>query len=205
MQPVVRTPLREQIRQTLLDGLIDGRWGPGDRIVERQVAAEAGVSQAPVREALRELAALRLIEFSPNKGARVRRLTHADVREVYVVRAGLEETAVRLRRPSVAALRAHLERLHEAAGGSVSDQVRHGVAFHREIVRAAGNEVLLSVWESLGVEVWTHLSLRLLRTDALDNAADHEPLLAAFERDDPRAGVMLRDHVLAYAEPAARP
>ncbi|GAA4982693.1 GntR family transcriptional regulator [Nonomuraea thailandensis] len=196
----MRSPLRDQIRQTLLDGLIGGRWGPGDRIVERQVAAEAGVSQAPVREALRELAALRLIEFSPNKGARVRELTQADLREVYVVRAGLEETAVRLRRPPVAALRGHLERLHEAAGGTLADQVRHAVAFHREIVRAAGNEVLLSVWESLGIEVWTHLSIRLLRTHALENAADHEPLVAAFERDDPRAAVMLRDHVLAYAE-----
>nr|SBO91423.1 Transcriptional regulator, GntR family [Nonomuraea gerenzanensis] len=194
----MRTPLSDQIRQTLLDGLIGGRWGPGDRIVERQVAAEAGVSQAPVREALRELAALRLIEFAPNKGARVRELTQADLREVYVVRAGLEETAVRLRRPPVAALRAHLERLHEAA--SVSEQVRHGVAFHREIVRGAGNEVLLSVWESLGIEVWTHLSIRLLRTHALENAADHEPLLAAFERDDPRVGVLLREHVLSYAE-----
>ncbi|MEV0828771.1 GntR family transcriptional regulator [Nonomuraea rubra] len=200
MKPVVRSPLRDQIRQTLLDGLIGGRWGPGDRIVERQVAAEAGVSQAPVREALRELAALRLIEFPPNRGARVRELTQADLREVYVVRAGLEETAVRLRRPPVAALRTHLERLHEAAGGPLADQVRHAVAFHREIVAAAGNEVLLSVWESLGIEVWTHLSIRLLRTHALENAADHEPLVAAFERDDPRAGAMLRDHILAYAE-----
>jgi DNA-binding GntR family transcriptional regulator len=99
----------------------------------------------------------------------------------------------------VAALRTHLEHLHEAAGGTLADQVRHAVAFHREIVRAAGNEVLLSVWESLGIEVWTHLSIRLLRTHALENAADHEPLVAAFERDDPRAGVILRDHILAYA------
>ncbi|AQZ67472.1 Transcriptional regulator, GntR family [[Actinomadura] parvosata subsp. kistnae] len=198
MKPVVRSPLRDQIRQTLLDGLISGRWGPGDRVVERQLAAEAGVSQAPVREALRELAALRLIEFSPNKGARVRELTQADLREVYVVRAGLEETAVRLRRPPIAALRTHLARMH--AAGPVADQVRHGVAFHREIVRAAGNEVLLSVWESLGIEVWTHLSIRLFRTHALENAADHAHLLAAFERDDPGAGVLLREHVLSYAE-----
>ncbi|WP_432924428.1 GntR family transcriptional regulator [Microbispora sp. CA-135349] len=200
MEHVVRSPLRDQIRQTVLDGLADGRWKPGDRLVERRMAAELGVSQAPVREALRELEALRLIESAPNRGARVRRLTRSDLREVYQVRAGLEETAVRLGRPRVEALRAHVSRLHEAAAtGSLRDQVRHGVAFHREIVKASGNEVLLAVWESLGIEVWTHLSIRLFRMCPHENAADHEPLVEAFERNDPEVGVLLREHVLGYA------
>jgi DNA-binding GntR family transcriptional regulator len=194
----MRSPLRDQIRQTVVDGLISGRWGPGDRIVERRVAAELGVSQAPVREALRELEALRLIESSPNKGAQVRRFTQADLREVYQVRAGLEETAVRLRRPAASALRPHLHHLQQAVDAPL-DQVRHGVAFHREIMAAAGNDVLLSVWESLGIEIWTHLSIRLFRMRPHENARDHESLVEAFERDDPDAGTMLRDHVLAYA------
>ncbi|WP_214409076.1 GntR family transcriptional regulator [Sphaerisporangium fuscum] len=206
MKPVVRSPLRDQIRQVVLDGLINGRWEPGHRVVERQLAAELGVSQAPVREALRELEMLRLIESSPNRGARVRALTEADLREIYEVRAGLEETAVRLARPPVDALRAHLARLHEAAAaGSLADQVRHGVAFHREIVNASGNDVLISVWESLGIEVWTHLSIRLFRRHAVENAADHDPLVAALEREDPDAGVLLRDHILSYAPTGVPP
>ncbi|MEV0381129.1 GntR family transcriptional regulator [Nonomuraea sp. NPDC050643] len=205
MKRVTRSPLRDQIRQIVLDGLIDGRWGPGDRLVERGLAAELGVSQAPVREALRELEALRLIESSPNKGARVRELTETDLREVYEVRAGLEETAVRLGRPRTEVLRAHLARLHEAAGAdSLIDQVGHSVAFHREIVQASGNDVLLSVWESLGVEVWTHLSIRLFRTRAVENAADHGPLVEAFERDDPYVGRLLREHILDYAPASGR-
>ncbi|MEU7912043.1 GntR family transcriptional regulator [Microbispora bryophytorum] len=206
VEPVLRSPLRDQIRQTVLDDLSNGRWKPGDRIVERRMAAELGVSQAPVREALRELEALRLIESAPNKGARVRRLTRSDLREVYQVRAGLEETAVRLGRPRVEALRTHLGRLHEAAAaGALHDQVRHGVAFHREIVKASGNDVLLSVWESLGIEVWTHLSIRLFRMPH-ESAAGHEPLVEAFERDDPGVGVLLREHLLGYApgEPEGR-
>ncbi|WP_435822578.1 GntR family transcriptional regulator [Microbispora bryophytorum] len=206
MEPVLRSPLRDQIRQTVLDDLSNGRWKPGDRIVERRMAAELGVSQAPVREALRELEALRLIESAPNKGARVRRLTRSDLREVYQVRAGLEETAVRLGRPRVEALRTHLGRLHEAAAaGALHDQVRHGVAFHREIVKASGNDVLLSVWESLGIEVWTHLSIRLFRMPH-ESAAGHEPLVEAFERDDPGVGILLREHLLGYApgEPEGR-
>lgn len=200
MEPVARSPLREEIRKVLLDGLITGRWGPGDRIVERRLAAELQVSQAPVREALRELETLRLIESSPNRGARVRGFTPSDLREVYQVRAGLEETATRLGRPPVAALRAHVTRLHAAAAaGDLDDQVRHGVAFHREIVAASGNALLVSVWESLGVEVWTHVSIRLFRMRPHENAADHGPLVEAFERNDPLAGRMLHDHVLGYA------
>ncbi|WP_245765569.1 GntR family transcriptional regulator [Nonomuraea jiangxiensis] len=200
MKPVVRSPLRDQIRQIILDGLIDGRWGPGDRLVERRLATELGVSQAPVREALRELEALRLIESSPNRGSRVRKLTETDLRQVYEVRAGLEETAVRLRRPPVAALRVHVAGLRAAAtADSLIDQVRHGVAFHREIVRASGNDVLMSVWESLGVEVWTHLAIRLFRARAVEHATGHDSLVAAFERDDPHVGVLLREHVLGYS------
>jgi DNA-binding GntR family transcriptional regulator len=200
VEPVGRRPLREEIRKVLVEGLISGRWEPGDRIVERRLATELAVSQAPVREALRELETLRLIESSPNRGARVRGFSPSDLREVYQVRAGLEETATRLGRPPVEALRAHVTRLHAAAAAdSLDDQVRHGVAFHREIVAAAGNALLLAVWESLGIEVWTHMSIRLFRMRPHENAADHEPLVEAFDRDDPQVGRLLHDHVLGYA------
>ncbi|MFD0888643.1 FCD domain-containing protein, partial [Streptosporangium algeriense] len=100
----------------------------------------------------------------------------------------------------VEALRTHLTGLRQAAAASsVADQVHHGVAFHREIVKASGNDVLLAVWESLGIEVWTHLSIRLFRMRLCENAADHELLVAAFERGDPDAGALLRDHILGYA------
>ncbi|MFD1933557.1 MULTISPECIES: GntR family transcriptional regulator [Nonomuraea] len=201
MRPVVRSPLRDQIRQLVLEGLVSGRWAPGDRLVERRIAAELAVSQAPVREALRELEALRLVESSPNRGARVRAFSRADLREVYHVRAGLEETAARLGAPDVEALERHTALLHAAAAaGSLDDQVRHGVAFHREIVAASGNQLLLSVWESLGIEVWTHVSIRLFRAELHENAADHEPIVEAFRRGDPEVGRLVREHVLGYAD-----
>lgn len=197
----MRSPLRDQIRQLVLEGLVSGRWAPGDRLVERRIAAELEVSQAPVREALRELEALRLVESSPNRGARVRAFTRADLSEVYQVRAGLEETAARLGVPDLEALERHTALLHEAAAaGSLDDQVRHGVAFHREIVAASGNGLLLSVWESLGIEVWTHVSIRLFRAELHENAADHEPIVEAFRRRDPDVGRLVREHILGYAD-----
>src|SRR4029079_16726724 len=72
---VARSVLADQVRERLLEGILSGRYPPDARIVETQVARELGTSQAPVREALRGLQALGLVEITPFRGARVRRPT----------------------------------------------------------------------------------------------------------------------------------
>lgn len=197
---LVRTGLGDQIRQVLIDGITSGRLQPGERIVERRIAAELGVSQAPVREALRQLEALRLIETMPNRGARVREFTEDDFAEFFPVRAGLEETAADLAVSRLAGrvdgLQVHIERLAAAEG---PDVMRHSIAFHREIVEAAGNRLLQSIWESLGIEIWTTLSVRRHDTELCGKTAEHIQIADAFRRQDPGVGRMLHDHVLSYA------
>jgi DNA-binding GntR family transcriptional regulator len=196
----MRTGLGDQVRQVLVDGITSGRWQPGERIVERRIAADLGVSQAPVREALRQLEALRLIESAPNRGARVREFTEEDFAEFFPVRAGLEETAADLAvvrmGGRVEALERHIGLLAAATG---ADVMRHSIAFHREIVDAAGNRLLRAVWESLGIEIWTTLSVRRHATELCGKTAEHMELAEAFRRRDPRVGRMLRDHVMKYA------
>lgn len=197
---LVRTGLGDQIRQVLIEGIIAGRFQPGERIVERRIATELGVSQAPVREALRQLEALRLIETVPNRGARVREFTEDDFAEFFPVRAGLEETAADLALArlggDVRALEGHIERLAAATG---PDVMRHSIAFHREIIEAAHNRLLRSVWESLGIEIWTTLSIRRYDTELCGKTAEHIEIAQAFRRRDPRVGRLLRDHVMKYA------
>ncbi|MGW2515109.1 GntR family transcriptional regulator [Streptomyces scopuliridis] len=204
MTPPVIHSLREQIREHIVEGIVSGRWKPGERIVERRIATELRVSQTPVREALRELESLRLIESAPNKGVRVRNLTAADLEESYPVRAGLEQIAAELAAERLAldcsALEPHVLALYEAdrrADGTA--QVRHTVAFHRELVRAAGNSVLLHTWEGLGIEVFTALSIRWLGTVQKSYAEEHEELVEAFRRRDPGIGTLVKDHVLGCA------
>ncbi|MFG3114113.1 GntR family transcriptional regulator [Streptomyces sp. NPDC048197] len=204
MTPPVVHSLREQIREHILEGIVSGRWQPGERIVERRIAVELEVSQTPVREALRELESLRLIESAPNKGVRVRNLTAADLKESYPVRAGLEQVAAELAAGRLAEDTAALERevaaLREAdLAGDGEAQVRHTVAFHREIVRAAGNAVLLHTWESLGIEVWTALSIRWFSPEQRSHAQDHQEIVDAFRRRDPKIGMLLKTHVLSCA------
>ncbi|MFD6419047.1 GntR family transcriptional regulator [Streptomyces sp. NPDC060194] len=201
--PVIHS-LREQIREHIVDGIVSGRWKPGERIVERRIAVELEVSQTPVREALRELESLRLIESAPNKGVRVRDLSAADLDEIYPVRAGLEQIAAELAAErlaaDVSALEPSVAALYEAdRAGDSEAQVRHTVAFHRELVRAAGNAVLLHTWEGLGIEVFTALSIRWLGTVQQSYAEEHEALVEAFRRRDPRIGELVKNHVLGCA------
>ncbi|MDX3855679.1 GntR family transcriptional regulator [Streptomyces sp. AK02-01A] len=201
--PVVHS-LREQIREHIVEGIVSGRWKPGERIVERRIATELQVSQTPVREALRELESLRLIESAPNKGVRVRNLTAADLEESYPVRAGLEQIAAELAAERLAADCSALESQVTALYGADSRtdgtaQVRHTVAFHRELVRAAGNGVLLHTWEGLGIEVFTALSIRWLGTVQQSYAEEHQELVEAFRRRDPGIGALVKDHVLGCA------
>ncbi|WP_328325775.1 MULTISPECIES: GntR family transcriptional regulator [unclassified Streptomyces] len=204
MTPPVIHSLREQIREHIVEGIVRGRWQPGERIVERRIAVELEVSQTPVREALRELESLRLIESAPNKGVRVRNLTAADLEESYPVRAGLEQIAAELAVDRLAAdvsvLEPSVAALYRAdQAGDSAAQVRHTVAFHRELVRAAGNSVLMHTWESLGIEVFTTLSIRWLGTVQKSYAEEHEALVEAFRRRDPQIGPLVKDHVLGCA------
>ena len=147
---VSRTVLREQIKEILLERILRGELEPGERLVETRLARELGTSQAPVREALRDLQLLRLVESEPFRGARVRAVDDSQLLPVFPVRAALEELAAREAARSangeVDVLEAELEAMRAAAAREDwRTQISHDVAFHRT------NEPLLQSWLGLGV------------------------------------------------------
>ena len=90
-----RQVFREEIRNAIREAIFSGELNPGDRIIETYWAKELGVSQGPVREAIRDLEAMGLVETVPFKGSRVRTLTEKDVRDNYSVRICLESKSIR--------------------------------------------------------------------------------------------------------------
>src|SRR5262245_19459106 len=88
----LRQTLSHRIRDTLVRQIVSGELEPGERLVETRVAATFGTSQAPVREALRELETFVLVEIKPRRGSFVRSFVREALRESYVLRAALEET-----------------------------------------------------------------------------------------------------------------
>jgi DNA-binding GntR family transcriptional regulator len=195
---VGRTVLHQQVKELLLERILAHEYAPGDRLVETRIANELGVSQAPVREALRELETLRFVESSPFKGARVREVSDGELAEIYPIRAGLEAVAARAAAERLAGKVAPLEREIRgmAKAAHLRDQVEHDVRFHRLIVEASGNARLLELWESLQVEARTMITAIRTGLDPVDVARRHEPIVDALRRGDPEAaGQEIRRHV----------
>jgi DNA-binding GntR family transcriptional regulator len=198
--------LRDQIKEVLLARILEGDYAPGQRIVEMQLASEFGVSQAPVREALRELEALRLIVSEPHRGARVREVTNRELAEVYPVRAALEEEAARAAAVrlggNVKPLEAEYRAMRKAADRDDAHAlVTHDVRFHRVIVAGSGNQTLLDLWTSLRVEARTVISMVKDHSDLHEVAEMHAPLIDAFRTQDrARCARMLRKHIEHFAK-----
>ena len=207
---IARTVLREQVKDILLQRIIRGDLQAGDRLVETRIAQELGTSQAPVREAMRDLELLRLVESEPFRGARVRGFSEAELIEVYPVRAVLEELAAR---EATARLDGDVSILEEevaemraaAARGDLHGLVQNDFAFHRKIVEAAGNDVLLQCWKTLGVEGRITITIYGTQVDPGDAAELHVPILEAIRsRSVTAAGREARRHVEYFVKLARR-
>jgi DNA-binding GntR family transcriptional regulator len=206
MAAISRTVLREQVKDILLQRIASGELKPGERLVETRIAQELGTSQAPVREALRDLQLLRLVESEPFRGSRVRVFGQEELIDVYPVRAALEELAARLAAEKlggdVSVLEAELEAMKDAVRrGDTHALVEHDVAFHRHIIEAAGNSVLKQCWQSLGVESRITISLYGTYMDPAQAAERHQKLIDPIRDQKPgAAGREARKHVEVSAK-----
>ena len=198
---IARTVLREQIKEVLLERIIRGELKAGERLVETRIASELGTSQAPVREALRDLELLRLVESEPFRGARVRAVGDENLLEVFPVRRVLEELAAqeaaRKAKGNVRPLERVIESMREAAkSGDWRTQIAEDLAFHRAVVEMAENDVLLQSWLVLGVEVSTAFAVYWTYFDQMELVDFHGPIVEAIRAGDAaRAGAEARKHV----------
>src|SRR3954451_19025494 len=94
--PVHGLPLRDVVREKIRTRIAEGEWGPGTRLVERDLAEEFQVSQVPVREALRALESEGFVDLLPRRGAVVRDLTRSVVSDLFDIRQVLEGLVARL-------------------------------------------------------------------------------------------------------------
>ena len=196
-----RQCMSDRIRDSLTSRIFDGVLQPGDRLVELEIAKEFDTSQTPVREALRELESLGLVESASYRGTRVRAISEREMSEAYTVRGVLEQLAGELAAPrlkgNVSAIRESLTKIHEAArAGDIEGYAKHNVDFHRAIVNASNNNVLIQSWERLAFEARVRLHLRSRpEPHLIDRAREHDGPLDALERGDGiTAGRLLREH-----------
>lgn len=210
---ISRTVLSDQIRDTLLERILRGDYQQGDRLIESQLAREFGVSQSPVREALRDLSAMRFVELEAFKGARVRRIESSEIVEVYPVRAALEELAGQLAAPFLKGNVGELESIYRnmveaAERGDMQSVVQMDAKLHRIIVEASQNRILAETWDSLMIESRTYVTavkVILANTALMAVVEMHRPLIEALNTGDAQvAGEEMRKHVSAFAQILAK-
>lgn len=201
LDPVTAEDLVSRVATALTRAILSGRFAPGTRLNEVHLAAEFGISRAPVREAARLLENRGLVVSHPRRGFFVRALTARSLDEVYDLRMALERHAglavcARLTPEMAQALRAQAARIH-GTGRDPSRQVEEDFAFHRMICAFSGNERLLKVYD----ELTTEMRLGIVVIGHLyDNpegiARTHDPVLdALLARDPARWVAVIEAHI----------
>jgi len=195
--------LTELAARKLKEAILSGRLKPGERLLEVELSGKLGISRAPFREAIRELAAAGLIEIRHNRGAFV---ASPDLEEMYhmvLMRAMIEGTAARLitlyRQPATfTKLRAISSKQEAAYSRGDTGQVRamHW-NFHRTICEEAGNPYLLQAWASISNLIQIYHSLNLDPTTVVRN---NKVFLRTFEAGDTSlAENLLRSQIIRMA------
>jgi DNA-binding GntR family transcriptional regulator len=202
LRTVERASTTEQVLTELRDAIVDGRIPQGEQLREVHLARELGTGRSAVREAIRQLVQEGLVEHELHRGALVRVMSLADYPDVYGAREVIETGVVRrlLAREEpldTDPLREALEGLREALAtdGRLTDEaIAADIRFHQELVRLCDSPRLTRAHDTLAAE--TRLLLRHHPLyPATDYVSDHQRLLDALERRDPRTPDLIAQHL----------
>ncbi len=198
---------RERVKDVILQRIVSGEYAPGSRLVETRIAQELGVSQAPVREALRDLEQLGCVIHEPFRGCSVKAFSADELLEAFPVRAALEALAARLAaermtEDELLQLAELVEKMRAAADrGDAHDQSQANAQFHATIVRAARNATLERQWSFLEPFSRTYMTVSQPGLDLLALSERHVPILEALRaRDAEAAAAAMHRHLMDAAD-----
>ena len=149
-----RRTFKELAEREIRKAILNGELKPGDRIIEQEISDALGFSRFPVREALNSLEKARLLTLIPFKGTYVAEVKEKDVEEIYVVRANLEQFAVRLliennSAVKIRALEVVITEMENLNGHDNTTLFLEDMRFHKTICELSNNGKLLELWELL--------------------------------------------------------
>lgn len=210
IQPLPDQSLADAVADRLREGIHNGEYAPGQRLVERTLSDRLGVSHIPVREALTKLEDEGLVVRLPRRGARVAELSQKGIAEVssmrvllegFVVRRCCERWTSRLERD----LRRLVDRMVSAAERGDADAVLDlDHRFHERLWRQADHSILIEIASHLRGRINSFLraTIQTLSPDELvAHAMTHRDLIEIIRAGDADAAVAaMRAHIQAAAE-----
>lgn len=196
-------PLREIVFETLRDAIITGKMGPGERLMEIQLAEEMGVSRTPVREAIRKLELEGFVVMVPRKGAYVAGVSIKDIADVFEVRAALEALAAslaaeRITEEELDRLERSIVSINEVSDGkNINKVVESDVDFHDMLYQASRNEKLITIITNLKEQLQRYRATSLAEEGRTKDAVDeHKQIVEALsERNGELAAELARQHI----------
>lgn len=199
-QPSTRS---ERLVARIAEEIVSGRRAPGETLDEARLAADHAVSRTPVREALRQLAALGLVAIRPHRGAVVAKPDEAEIAGMFVVMAELEALAAALCAVGMTpAERRALDKLHREMAGLVraSDHGAYreaNVAFHVALYAGSHNAYLGEMAQATRRRLAPFRGAQLEAPDRLTKShREHEVIVSLIHRADGEgAARAMRDHI----------
>jgi DNA-binding GntR family transcriptional regulator len=200
---IARKPLHEEVAERIRELITEGVLPAGGKLNERVLCGQLLVSRTPLREALKLLAAQKLVELSPNRGASVAALTRADIEQLFELMAALEglSGALAARRCSASELTEfkalHFEMLAAHARRDLPAYYRINRQIHELINRCARNKALSETYDSINLRIQNLRFRSNFNIGKWDAAVkEHEQMLDAMERRDAaRMRELLEQHL----------
>jgi len=214
-----RIPLVDEVTAMLRERIYAGRYPPGAWLRQEQLSAELGVSRTPLREALRALEQVGLVQVVPGQGARVVSGDLPTLLAAYELRAVVDGLAARLAATSGATknrlrgLRAVIQQQRAAVEPWVAEAYTEAnVAFHEDIVHMSGNEFVIAQTPILKMTAQVFAPVALVEPPSAQRAIrEHVAIVDAIEAGDGTGAERLaRAHIeatiaqLRNVAPAAR-
>ena len=193
-------------RARLTKELLCGRYRPGQSVQLREIAEEYKLDSESVLKTLAEFQSFGMATLSGNSSAVIHSPNSKEMQEAYEIRAALEEIAGRTAATNLkgktAGLQRELEGMRAAVReGNLDAYAEHDVRFHRSILKASDNQVLLRVWDTLGFDLRIRAAIGKVSRNLPEVVESHQPILEALEKGRGReAALLMRNHVETFLE-----
>lgn len=195
--------LSDQVYDQIRSGIIDGSLAPSTRLVESEIARRYGISQAPVRDAIRRLSHEGLVTHIKRRGSYVAEISAEDASRAREIREVLEGIAARQlatnwTEDADTALRDELDRMRAAAASGDQARLREAdLTFHRLLCRLSGDALVQRLWGALepSLNALQVVGDPFFQFDLTELAEWHSGLIDALAGGDPdRAERAIRKH-----------
>jgi len=201
-QKLSKQVLSDRIKDFIIKLIVEENVQPGERIVESVLARELGVSQAPVREAIRDLVLIGILRNETYHGTFVSDFTKEEIIQAYQVRASIEATGIKLAvQHATAEDIQHLKKIYTEMTEE-KNQKKPGKVLeldnllHSEIMRLSQNIVLYNLWKTLRYDIWSKFTYSKMKNVPFLAVRHKEMIEAMINRDEEAAAEAMKHHIL---------